>query len=147
MSLLHVAYPPPCASVAYCAVAAPVQILVAHLGWALHHFLATALQWNVASPLSCTWPYDWIYLADYATTAKLNEITIVVDTTFEWRTFTVRRRDRKPLLVGDVLHAIHQHLAMPLTREERRAVTWRLGWQHGSIFLWVDMFWRKSVRP
>ncbi|KAJ7026952.1 hypothetical protein C8F04DRAFT_1190051 [Mycena alexandri] len=115
MSLVRVAYPTPCGS--YRAAAAPVQILIA---WALHRFLATPLQWNIASPLSHAWQYDWLCLAEYATTAKLSQITIVLDTMF-----TVKRRDRKPLLVGDVLHAIHQHLAVTLTCEERRAVGWR----------------------
>ncbi|KAJ7187171.1 hypothetical protein C8R46DRAFT_1025080 [Mycena filopes] len=97
----------------------------------LNRILTTSLYWNVASAIAWSWPSDLWRLAEYATTTRLTEITIVLNLRHnraaQWRTFTVRRRDRKPLLVGDVLNAIHQHLALPLTYEE----TYALGWPQG----------------
>ncbi|KAJ7187164.1 hypothetical protein C8R46DRAFT_1342344 [Mycena filopes] len=97
----------------------------------LNRILTTSLYWDVASAIARSWPSDLWRLAEYATTNRLTELTIVLNLRHnraaQWRTFTVNRHDRKPLLVGDVLNAIHQHLALPLTCEE----TYALGWPHG----------------
>lgn len=96
------------------------SLLHPHIGWNVATHPLNAVQRNRVRSGSVE---RNIKFGEYATNPLCRSMMITFSSTIEplvarWDTIYVERTDCCPLLVGDVLLAVHKHLNTPLTREE-----------------------------